>query len=141
MYADAHVLIGLNAYHGRPRDSASRYQHDALALTLAKSLVDDNRAEKELSPIERLFVYLPYLHAEDIVRQEEGGKLLDELAIEDANTSFFGGVFPRMAAAANANAAVLKQFGRFPERNKALARMSTPEERLYLDGIGSVELD
>jgi uncharacterized protein (DUF924 family) len=88
-----------------------------------------------------MFVYLPLLHSEDIAEQHQAHALLTELSVEGANPSFFGGVFPRLADAAAVNIEVLRSFGRFPERNHAVGRSSTADEKLYLAGLGSIALD
>ena len=71
---------------------------------------------------ERQFFYMPYEHSEDADDQTLAVALLTERLGSD----------PEMALHARAHQAVIARFGRFPTRNAALGRASTPEEEGYL---------
>jgi uncharacterized protein (DUF924 family) len=75
---------------------------------------------------ERQFFYMPFEHSEDPADQALAVTLLTERLASD----------PEMALHARAHQAVIARFGRFPTRNEALGRSSTPDERQYLDEGG-----
>ncbi|MBL8481927.1 MAG: DUF924 domain-containing protein, partial [Rhodocyclaceae bacterium] len=89
-------------------------------------------ADRELAPVQRHFLYMPYQHSENIAMQEVSVALF--LALLDR--------FPSqdMASAydyALRHEAVVRRFGRFPHRNEALGRQSTAEELEFLSQPGS----
>lgn len=110
------------------RDSPLAFACDARALALARQTVDE-RDDLRLSPLERSFVYLPFEHAEDGAAQETSLRLF---ALLEA--------FPETAGTlewARRHALIIERFGRFPHRNVALGRTSTPEEMAFLTEPGS----
>lgn len=114
-----------NLYRGQPRAFAG----DARALALALALIgrgDDRR----LRPLERLFAYLPLEHAEDLALQDRSVDLFSALA---AGHEGFGEVLDY----AERHRDVIRRLGRFPHRNAALGRASTPAEVEYLAQPGS----
>ena len=114
-----------NLYRGQARAFAG----DARALALALALIgrgDDRR----LRPLERLFAYLPLEHAEDLALQDRSVALFGALA---AGHEGFGEVLDY----AERHRDVIRRFGRFPHRNAALGRASTPAEVEYLAQPGS----
>lgn len=111
------------------RGSACAFAGDAQALATARALVAAGR-ERQLSGLQRWFVYLPFEHAEDAAVQAESLRLFTALAAEQ----------PALAGAlqwAQKHAAVIARFGRYPHRNAALGRASTPEEIEFLRQPGS----
>lgn len=114
------------------RGSARAFSGDTQALAAARALVASGR-ERMLSGLERWFVYLPFEHAEDAAAQAESLRLFAALAAEHPHA-------PALASAlewADRHAAVIARFGRYPHRNAALGRPSTPEEIEFLAGPGS----
>lgn len=109
------------------RDSARAFAGDAAALAVAKALVADGR-DRLLSPPERLFVYLPFEHAEDRADQRESLRLFGLLA--EAG-------HPDLLMWAQKHAEVIERFGRYPHRNALLGRESTAEETEFLRQPGS----
>jgi uncharacterized protein (DUF924 family) len=114
-----------NAY----RNTAQSFAGDALALTSARQLVDSG-AHKELQPLQRAFVYMPFEHAEDAFMQERAVELFTVLAHEHPG-------FDEMLDYAHRHRGVIARFGRFPHRNEILGRASTPEEIEFLRQPGS----
>jgi uncharacterized protein (DUF924 family) len=109
-----------NIFRGTPRAFAG----DALALDGARTVVargDDLR----LSPLQRVFVYLPFEHAEDRATQSESMRLFETLGDPD------------FLDYARRHAAIVERFGRFPHRNAILGRASTAEEVEFLKEPGS----
>eukprot|EP00039_Didymoeca_costata_P031296 m.34062 g.34062 ORF g.34062 m.34062 type:complete len:289 (+) comp8662_c0_seq1:186-1052(+) len=113
-------------------EDGERYANDFAALTFAECLVE-SKADSQFSPIERLFCYLPFLHAEDAEAQAKGEALFSTLA--DEHPSYFGGVFRRIADKASTNIEVLKKYKRFPQRNAARMRKSTADEIEFLKNL------
>jgi uncharacterized protein (DUF924 family) len=100
-----------------------------LALAGAQSMLarGDDQA---LPPLRRLFVYLPFEHAEDAAVQQQSLRLFAALRRIDASTAGFEDYARR-------HAEVIARFGRFPHRNALLGRESTAEELAYLKEPGS----
>jgi uncharacterized protein (DUF924 family) len=102
------------------RKQAAAFASDAMALQLAQQAVatgDDMRVE----PRRRMFFYMPYMHSEDLGVHEEAVRLFTQLG--DQETLKFE-IMHRDCIA---------RFGRYPRRNAALGRISTPEEVDYIN--------
>ncbi len=110
------------------------YSSDRLALNWSLSGIDAG-LDKQLRPIQRVFFYLPLEHAEDLAIQQRSVSLFQQLLaqVPTGQKEIFAGFLDY----AERHAAVIKQFGRFPHRNKILGRESTPEEIVYLEQPGS----
>lgn len=103
------------------RGTASAFAADPMALAAARVIVD--RAwDRSLSPDERMFAYLPFEHSESIEDQERS------LELFAGNPNFEW---------ARRHWEIIRRFGRFPHRNAALGRESTPEEIEFLKQPGS----
>ncbi len=111
------------------RDTPRAFAGDALALAAAQALVarGDDLA---LPPLQRVFAYLPFEHAEDRAMQHESLRLFAALAAVDASLADFEDFARR-------HAEVIERFGRFPHRNAVLGRESTAEETKFLQQPGS----
>ena len=110
------------------RGTARAFASDALALRAARNAVAAG-FDRELLAVERLFMYLPFEHSEALEDQLRSCTLYESLA-SFAETA---DVYPY----ALAHRAIVERFGRFPHRNAALARDSTPEEVAFLKEPGS----
>jgi uncharacterized protein (DUF924 family) len=106
------------------RDTPRAFAGDAQALAAARAMVASGQ-DLELAPLQRVFVYLPFEHAEDLDAQHEGVRLFERLGLED------------YAEWARKHLTVIERFGRFPHRNAVLGRPSTPEEEAFLAQPGS----
>jgi uncharacterized protein (DUF924 family) len=111
------------------RDTPRAFAGDAQALAAAAALVDAG-ADQALQPLQRLFVYLPFEHAEDIGAQQRAVALCEALASADP-------AFESFADYARRHHDVIARFGRFPHRNSILGRASTAEEEAFLQRPGS----
>jgi len=111
------------------RDSAGAFAGDALALAAAREMVAAG-ADQRLTPVQRIFVYLPFEHAEDLAAQDEAMQLFTALAQAwpDSRDNL---------DYAHRHRVIIERFGRFPHRNAALGRASTPEEIEFLKQPGS----
>lgn len=116
------------------RASAGMFASDALALRLALQTIDAGEDER-LTPLERVFCYLPLEHAEDIALQDRSVALYERLA--NTVPSEDRGLFDSYLDYARRHQAVVAEFGRFPHRNPLLGRDSTPDELEYLAKPGA----
>jgi uncharacterized protein (DUF924 family) len=80
--------------------------------------------DRELTPTQRVFLYLPFEHSEDLEDQDRSARLFSPLA-----------QYPHLSECvveAYRHRSVIAQFGRFPHRNAILGRESTQAELAYL---------
>ena len=110
------------------RGDARAFSQDARALACAEEMLARGW-DARLLPVERQFAYLPFEHAED-------------LAMQDRSVSLFASLeaFPEtkgLTEWAEKHRVIVRRFGRFPHRNAALGRESTPEETAFLREPGS----
>jgi uncharacterized protein (DUF924 family) len=114
-----------HVYRGTARAFAS--DRDALALTLSGM---QSAADAALTPVERIFFYMPLQHAELADAQDESvaayRRLQNEAPVE------LGAMFASALESAQRHHAIVARFGRFPHRNRALGRANTAEEAAYL---------
>lgn len=114
-----------NIYRGTPR----AYAYDAQALQLTLSGMQ-SAADAALTPVERLFFYMPLQHAEAREVQEESVAAYRRLLKESAPE--LCAVFAGAARSAENHRAIIERFGRFPHRNAVLGRESTQAEQDWL---------
>lgn len=117
-------------YRDRPQAFATDPQ--ALALTLDALAAQE---DAHLSPIERVFLYLPLEHAEANEMQALSVSLYEKLAA----TASAGerALFADFLKYAQSHRDVVARFGRYPHRNDILRRPSTPDEIEFLKQPGS----
>jgi uncharacterized protein (DUF924 family) len=111
------------------RGTARSFATDSKAQALAKDAVE-RAIDRELAPVERLFMYMPLTHAEDREAQREGVALFDRLSNESPKE--LASTTESFAKYARIHAAIVERFGRFPHRNALLGRATTGEEKAYL---------
>jgi len=111
------------------RDSAAMYANDARATAAAGAAVEAG-FDRQLSDTLRMFLYMPFMHAEDLAAQNRCVELFEALATESER--FRGNV-----GYAVQHRDIVAEFGRFPHRNKILDRAMTPEEQRFLDEGGA----
>lgn len=118
-----------NLYRGTERCFA----YDSLALEVATTALRSG-FDAELSPMEAAFLYLPLEHSEDLTAQDRCVALFRNLV--DCAPAALQPQLEYSLEFAIRHREVIRRFGRFPHRNKALARASTPEELDYLESGG-----
>lgn len=106
------------------RDDARAFAADPLALALSQEAVAA-QADLVLAPVERAFLYMPYMHSESKAIHVVAERLYREKGPKD-NYDF-----------ELKHKAIVDRFGRYPHRNAILGRESTPEELTFLSGPGS----
>lgn len=109
-----------NVHRGTPQAFAA----DPLAQDLARLAVERGW-DTGMTPEQRQFLYLPFEHAEDRALQAVSLRCYEALGQEEALDY------------ARQHAEVIARYGRFPSRNAALGRESTPEEAEYLSRPGA----
>ena len=109
------------------RGAAEAFAADAKARAVARDMIR-RRFDEALTPVERMFVYLPFEHSEDLTDQDLSVRLFTAL---DA-----AGVGDTLDYAER-HRDVIRRFGRFPHRNAALGRTNTPDEAAYLAEAGA----
>ncbi|WP_019173131.1 DUF924 family protein [Pseudaminobacter salicylatoxidans] len=104
------------------RGTAHMFATDPLARYIADKAIEaghDDRVDPEL----RVFMYLPFEHSESIADQYRSVELAQKL--DESYMPY-----------ALEHRDIIQRFGRFPHRNPALGRETTPEEQAYLDSGG-----
>jgi uncharacterized protein (DUF924 family) len=106
------------------RGTAQAFAADPLAQELA-SLAVERGWDRDMTPQQRQFLYLPFEHAES-------------RELQAVSLSCFEMLGPgEVLEYARQHAEVIARYGRFPSRNAALGRISTPEEEEYLSRPGA----
>ena len=111
------------------RDQGQSFAQDAKALSLTLDGLQGG-ADAALAPIERVFFYMPMQHAESPDVQEESVAAFRRLLAEVPATQYK--LFDGILQFALQHQSVIQHFGRFPQRNAALARHSSAAELAYL---------
>ena len=128
-----HDQLSRNIHRGSPEAFAS----DAMARALTHAGLELGH-DRELAPLERVFMYLPLEHSEDLAEQDECVGLFEALATEaKAVSPEEGSRFAFYLTFAERHREIIARFGRFPHRNAVLGRASTDEELAFLTEPGS----
>ena len=110
------------------RGTARAFATDALALQAARRVLARGY-DAGMLPVEKLFAYLPFEHSESL----EDQLLACALTLPLQAFSETADAYPYAVAHRD----IIQRFGRFPHRNAALGRESTPEETAFLKQPGS----
>ena len=100
------------------RDQARSFSTEANSRDVAAFALDKG-LDKDLNDDQRLFLYLPFMHSENLDDQNRSVELFTAAGME--------------ARWAEHHRDIVKRFGRFPHRNAALGRSCTAEEEEYLN--------
>jgi uncharacterized protein (DUF924 family) len=106
------------------RDDARTYASDAQARDVAGRAVDRG-VDGRIDPILREFLYLPFMHSEQLTDQQRCVALFRTSSGRPDNLQY-----------AEEHADIIRRFGRFPHRNGILGRPTTAEEQAFLDAGG-----
>jgi uncharacterized protein (DUF924 family) len=109
------------------RASPEAFAADPKARDIARTAVAQG-FDQLLGPVERMFVYLPFEHSEDLADQDKGVRLFATLRDALGDDTIRD---------TERHRDVIRRFGRFPHRNAALGRVSTPDELAYLAQPGA----
>lgn len=113
------------------RNSEKAFSQDAMALESCISGMK-NGFDKKLHPIERIFFYMPLMHSEDPKLQNLSIEKYSALETEFISDPDLHIILSESKGYAERHFDVIEKFSRFPHRNKALGRESTPEENEFL---------
>jgi uncharacterized protein (DUF924 family) len=107
-----------NMFRGTARSFASDTRARAAALRAV-----ERGDDRTLSGDERLFLYMPFMHSEN-------------LADQDRSCALFAASRPDQLRYAEQHRGLIRRFGRFPHRNAILGRAPTPDEEEFLKQPG-----
>lgn len=116
------LMILLDQY---PRNSFRGTAHQFATDGLARAYAKDAIARGYLDAFEpdlRQFLLMPLMHSEDLADQDALLPLCADM--------------PETLKFAHVHRNIIVRFGRFPHRNRALGRETTPEEQAFLEGDG-----
>ena len=105
------------------RGTARMFDSDAQARAAAARGLDRGD-DRSLSPEERVFLCMPFMHSEDIADQERSVALFATAPSDNLRFAVL-------------HRDIVQRFGRFPHRNAVLGRDSMPEEVEFLKQPGS----
>ncbi len=100
------------------RNTKQSFANEQQALKIAEFCIDNN-LDEELSDSKKSFIYIPFMHSEDILFQE-------------ISVRYFKKLDPDNFKYAQHHHDIVARFGRFPHRNRILGRDSTADEIEYL---------
>ncbi len=107
-----------NMYRGDPRAYATDYKAQEIAEYAVERALD-----RELPPFQRGFLYMPFMHSENLEHQRRSVELFRGLeGVAGADSARY----------AVGHMKIIERFGRFPHRNEILGRQTTPEEAEFL---------
>lgn len=110
------------------RDTPRAFEADPLAAACTDEALARGH-DLAVSPLERVFFYLPLEHSEDLERQRRCLELFAPLAAHAELASFVD--------YARRHHDVIARFGRFPHRNRVLGRADSESESEFLRQPGS----
>lgn len=106
------------------RNTPQAFAQDTMALVLAQEAIACE-ADQRISALQRVFLYLPFMHSESRLIHQQAERLYRENG-ENSNYDY-----------EMRHKAIIDRFGRYPHRNQILGRTSTPEELEFLKQPGS----
>ena len=102
------------------RDEPRAFAGDAHALRLTHKAIAEGWIAQEPEQVRRQFWLMPMLHSEELADIEDAVSFLERWSD------------PATVAVACRNKTLIQRFGRYPQRNAALGRLSTHEELRFL---------
>lgn len=111
------------------RGEAQAFALDERAIEHVKTAIA-TEIDRQLSLVERSFLYMPLMHAEDSVTQELSVKMFADLVHKAPVLQ--KKTYQTTLSFAQSHQYVINRFGRFPELNEVLSRESTALEKSFL---------
>lgn len=105
------------------RDSPRAFESDAKAVQVAEAAIGAG-LDKQMRYMERYFLYMPFMHSEELAHQDRCIALFEALG-SDQGVKYAG-----------LHRDIIAQFGRFPHRNDVLGRNTSADEQAHLDEHG-----
>lgn len=106
------------------RGSPLTFAYDFMSLALAQEAISAG-VDVELTPVERNFLYMPFMHSESLMIHQVAMRLF-------AKNGLQGNLDYEVK-----HKEIIERFGRYPHRNVLLGRESTAEELVFLQEPGS----
>jgi uncharacterized protein (DUF924 family) len=106
------------------RDTPLAFVTDPMSLTLSQEAISCG-ADQALTPLQRSFLYMPFMHSESLQIHEVAVELYRNNGIQ-SNLDF-----------ELSHKKIIEKFGRYPHRNNIFGRQSTAEEIEFLSQPGS----
>jgi uncharacterized protein (DUF924 family) len=100
------------------------FAYDSLSMVLSQEAISVG-ADCKLEPLQRHFLYMPFIHSESLEIHEIAIKLIEKSGIH------------KLLDYEIKHRNIIQRFGRYPHRNKILGRVSTAEEIQFLKTPGS----
>jgi uncharacterized protein (DUF924 family) len=107
--------LPLNMYRGKPES----FRTESAARAVAARAIERG-LDARLSDAHKSFLYIPFMHSEDLRDQDRGIALYEQAGLADG------------LKWAGHHREIIRRFGRFPHRNRILGRPDTPEEAAWL---------
>lgn len=108
--------LPLNMFRG----TTMSFSSEAKSRDVARHAIDQGY-DKQIDPTRLAFLYMPFMHSENLADQDLSVALFEAAGLEN-NVRF-----------ARHHREIVRRFGRFPHRNTILGRTSTTEELDYLN--------
>ena len=105
----------LNMYRGK----ADSFSTEAKARLIARHAIEQG-FDKDMNDLEKGFLFLPFMHSENIEDQDESVALFEQAGMTDS------------LRWALHHRDIVRRFGRFPHRNNILGRENSSDEDLYM---------
>lgn len=118
------------------RNSKRAFSQDKIALNTASEAVSTG-LEAGLKSVEKIFLYMPYMHSEMLSDQLISIKKYSDLVNENKSHIILHDLLEQSEEYAYRHYEIIKKFGRYPHRNIILGRESTNEEIEFLRTGGS----
>lgn len=112
-----------NIFRGHPTAFAT----DARARSVARRALDRG-FDRRFSTMQKLFLYLPFQHSENLADQRRGVAHLTPIL-----GGFDGALYERFHFAIHRHCEIIERFGRFPHRNETLGRATSAAEAAFLE--------
>ena len=106
------------------RNNPDAFAMDNKARLVANHAINKGYCEK-LTNDQLIFIFLPFMHSEELADQIYCGKLIDTYLINHISHK-------ETKKFSQLHYDIINEFGRFPYRNKVLRRKNTTEEKEYL---------
>jgi len=107
--------LPLNMYRGK----AESFMTESLARDISQHAIQQG-FEKNMSEEQKLFLFLPFMHSENIEDQHTSVALFEQAGMMDS------------VRWAKHHQDIVQRFGRFPHRNNILGRENSSDEEAYL---------
>jgi uncharacterized protein (DUF924 family) len=112
------------------RDTGQAFASDRAARAVAKAAIA-KRWDMAIDEPARQFFYMPLMHSESLCDQDRCVRLMKERMHETGAQNLLH---------ARVHREIIRKFGRFPHRNKALRRETTPAEARFIEAGGYGEM-